>query len=126
MAGPWEQYQTALPAVMPSQPEADGPWTAYAPTAQPKPTPTFTPGPEGFRKSLNEAIAADPSPAGAQFVGGVGTALDQAALRAKQIFSTLTPQDVQKVEANRMLSSTPLGFTGSVAGNVGMFGRLPM
>lgn len=97
-----------------------------APTAGPKPTPTFTPGPEGFRKSLNEAIDADVSPAGARFVGGMGTMLDQAALRAKQAFSTLTPQDVQKVEANRMLQQSPLGFMGAATGGAMMFPTLPV
>lgn len=91
----------------------------------PRPVPTFTPGPAGFRKSLNEAIAADVFPAGAQVVAGMGTMLDQAALRAKQLVSGLTPQDVQKVEANRMLQSTPLGLAGAAAGGAMMFPTLP-
>lgn len=93
---------------------------------QEKAAPTVSFGPESFRKSLGEAIAADPSPAGAQLVAGAGSALDQWALRLKQLVSGLTPQDQQQVQANRMLSSTPLGFAGNVAGNVGMFGALPM
>lgn len=84
----------------------------------PPPTPTFTPGPAGFRKSLQEAIAADVSPTGAAVVGGLGTALDQSALRLKQLISGLTPQEQQQVQVNRELSSTPLGFTGAAAGNL--------
>lgn len=79
-------------------------------------------GSGGFSKALEETIAEDAFPAGARLIGGAGTALDNAAMRLKQGVVGLTPQDVARVEANRELTSSPLGMAGAVAGNIAMAG----
>lgn len=82
---------------------------------------TFTPGPEGFRQSVREAIAADPFPTAAKLVAGAGTAWDNGALALKQMFQGLTPEEQNRVLANREIA-TGAGMAGNIAGNVAMFG----
>jgi hypothetical protein len=79
-------------------------------------------GPSSFKQSVNEAIAADSFPMGAKLVAGAGTALDNAALRLKQMVTGLTPQDDNKVAGNRAITDTGAGFAGNIAGNLAMLG----
>ena len=55
-----------------------------------------------------------------QMLAGAGTALDNAAMRLKQLVTGLAPEDEARVEANRGLTSTGAGLTGAVAGNIGL------
>lgn len=80
--------------------------------------PLATLGPEGFRKSMQEAIAGDVFPQGAAAVAGAGTLIDQPALRLKQFFSGLSPQENQQVQANRALLSNPYAIGGAVMGSL--------
>lgn len=111
MAGPWEKFSA----------DAAGPWERFS-QQQAKPTNPVDLGPGGFRSALEGVIQEESSPAGARLVAGAGTALDNAAMRLKQVVSGLTPQDEARVQANRELTSTPLGMTGAVAGSIGMVG----
>lgn len=85
------------------------------PQTQEKVTPTVSFGPESFRKSLMEAAEADASPFGAKAVAGVGAMFDQASLRLKQAVG-LTPEETQRVQANREILSTGPGLVGGAAG----------
>ena len=100
----------------------DKPTGRFVPDTPVKPV---TVGPESFKQSLREVIAEDAFPHGAEFVAGIGTALDNAALRLKQVFSTLTPEDQQKILANREITGTGGGLVGNIAGNMMGLGRLP-
>ena len=75
--------------------------------------------------SMREAIAADVSPLGAKIVGGIGTAVDDAAMSLKQLFGNkLSPQESANVRANRELIShggLP-AMAGNIAGNIAMTG----
>lgn len=77
-------------------------------------------GAEALPGSVKAEAASRSIPA--QFVAGAGTALDNAAIRAKQLFSggDLSQEDQLRVQSNRALADTPAGLTGAVAGNVGM------
>lgn len=75
--------------------------------------------------SLGEAINADVSPTGAKIVSGIGSAVDNAAMRLKQLVTGgLNPQDTANVQANRDLSSVSgaPGMAGQVAGGMMMTG----
>lgn len=108
-------------------PEAAAPQTdysAYFPTSGGQPAPKVkgaaTLGPEGMKESLRQ-VAQESGPMGAA-LAGVGTSVNDAAMRLKQLFGNqLTPQEVADVQAGRQLRqvSTPALF-GGIGGNVAM------
>jgi hypothetical protein len=75
-----------------------------------------------MRDSLREEMSGKPV---ASAMAGFGTILDNAAIRAKQMFSGLTPQDEAKARMNRELTTAnPWAYAGSIAGNAAVLGPL--
>lgn len=73
-------------------------------------------GEAGFPEAIKQTVAETSRPA--KFMAAFGTALDNPALRLKQAIVGLTPEDRQRVLANREFASgSP---AGAVAGNIGM------
>lgn len=77
-----------------------------------------------LQEGLKDVLSKERFPTAAKFMGGVGSAFDSAALRAKQIFSSLTPEDNARLADNQALSdvSGGAGLAGEVAGGIAMTG----
>lgn len=77
-----------------------------------------------LKEGLTDVLSKERFPTAAKFMGGVGSAFDSAALRAKQIFSSLTPEDNARLSDNQALSdvSGGAGLAGEVAGGIAMTG----
>jgi len=75
-----------------------------------------------MRDSLREEMAGRP---GAALLAGIGTALDNPALRLKQMFSGLSPQEEANVQANRdLLKASPWALGGNILGNAAPVGMM--
>lgn len=73
-------------------------------------------GPAAADRAMEEELASR-SP-GATLQAGLGTVIDDPAMRLKQAVAGLTPEEQQNVEFNRQIKGTPGGAVGNIAGNV--------
>ena len=107
MAGPWEQFST-MPA----------PWELFTetkaePEQQPKP---FKVGAEGMPEAIRQTMQ-NYGPLSKTAMGAY-SALDDAAMRLKQLTAGLSPQDEQTARANRVIREDPWAIGGNVLGSV--------
>jgi hypothetical protein len=110
MANPYAKYV-----------QKDNPYARYV-SDPPKPTMQKI-GAEGFQDALKAEMAS--RSALERGLAGAGTFIDDAALRLKQLVTgSLSPEDVQQVQANRTIKNDPAGFVGNIAGGVGALGPL--
>lgn len=79
-------------------------------------------GPAAANRAMEEELATRNF--GGKAEAGVGTALDDAALRLKQATAGLSPEEQQNVEFNRQIKGTGGGAAGNVGGNIAMLGPL--